>query len=377
MGYAQNSLTGSIYEMALGRADWDSILDLLAASFPGCLVLVSGDDTAARRNLVFAQRGLSPAAAATYVNTYAGLNPWLDGLASFPLHQVYHDNTIVPRETAAQSEFGQWLAGAGDFAAGTGVVVLRRGARQFSIEIRYPGADDTGLRERAATVLGEAAAHLKRAFEIESRERLSTRPGYLDAVVEELPFAMFLVGEDMRIEYANFHADSMRRQNHGDFAVSDGYLRAGDPQADMALRQMVQKTLGARRSPAMVLPIRGVGSSERYFAVARSTAQTGRHYQLHDAILDPGPLAMLAIHGSLDASALPLDLLWRAFSLTEAEALLAEALLNGATVADYAMERAVSKQTLRNQLMGVMRKTGTRRQSELLSLLTRLALTCA
>jgi DNA-binding CsgD family transcriptional regulator len=85
---------------------------------------------------------------------------------------------------------------------------------------------------------------------------------------------------------------------------------------------------------------------------------------------------MLAIHGNLDASALPLDLLWRAFSLTESEALLAEALLNGATVADYAMEREVSKQTLRNQLVGVMRKTGTRRQAELVSLLTRLALTC-
>lgn len=34
------------------------------------------------------------------------------------------------------------------------------------------------------------------------------------------------------------------------------------------------------------------------------------------------------------------------------------------------------KQTLRNQLVGVMRKTGTRRQSELVLLLTRLALTC-
>jgi DNA-binding CsgD family transcriptional regulator len=39
-------------------------------------------------------------------------------------------------------------------------------------------------------------------------------------------------------------------------------------------------------------------------------------------------------------------------------------------------ERNVAKQTLRNQLVGVMRKTGTRRQSELVSLLTRLSLTC-
>ena len=64
MGYAQNSLTSCIYDLALGRSTWDSILDILAASFPGCLVLVSGDDLVARTNIAFAQRGLQPAAAA-------------------------------------------------------------------------------------------------------------------------------------------------------------------------------------------------------------------------------------------------------------------------------------------------------------------------
>ena len=58
-----------------------------------------------------------------------------------------------------------------------------------------------------------------------------------------------------------------------------------------------------------------------------------------------------------------MDLLWRAFALTESEASLAEALLNGATLADYAQDREVSKQTLRNQLVGIMRKTGTKRRS--------------
>ena len=61
--------------------------------------------------------------------------------------------------------------------------------------------------------------------------------------------------------------------------------------------------------------------------------------------------------------------------LLKREAKLAEALLNGSTLAEFAKDREVSKQTLRNQLVGLMRKTGTRRQSELVSLLTRLSLT--
>jgi DNA-binding CsgD family transcriptional regulator len=125
-----------------------------------------------------------------------------------------------------------------------------------------------------------------------------------------------------------------------------------------------------------VLQLNRPDSDERYFAIARLATRNAQNYQLHDAILDPGPLVMLVVHGSQEMSSLPTDLLWRAFSLTESEARLAEALLNGATLADFAKEREVSKQTLRNQLVGVMRKTGTRRQSELVSLLTRLALTC-
>lgn len=376
MSYLQSGLVGSIYEMALGRAGWDGILDMLAAAFPGCLVLVSGDDVARRQNLVFSQRGLGPQAVSAYVSNYAAHNPWLDGQGAQPVGQVFHDDQLLPRETARQSEFyTHWLGRQGEFDAGTGVVVLRRGTRQLTIDIRYPAKHAADIREKAAAILGDAATHLARAFEISDRTQLSARPGYLDGVVEDLPFAVFLVGEDMRIDYANFHAETLRRQNAAPFVCGDGFLRAGETDTDAALRQLVQKALASRHAPATVLPVRGHGDT-RYFVVARSTARGAQPYRLQDAVLGSGPLVMLAIHGNLDAASLPLDLLWRAFSLTESEALLAEALLNGATVADYAMEREVSKQTLRNQLVGVMRKTGTRRQSELVSLLTRLALTC-
>ncbi|MDB5542711.1 MAG: LuxR family transcriptional regulator [Devosia sp.] len=376
MGYSQNSLISCIYDMALGRSTWDGILDLLSGSFPGCLVLVSGDDVARRANIVFAQRGLQPAAVAAYTATFAALNPWLEAIANHAPFQVYHDDQLVPRDVTGDSPFvTQWLSRQGNFAAASGVVVLREGARQLTIEIRYaPG--DTETRERADVALGEAAFHLGRAIEISGRSRFSAGRGYLDNVVEDLPFTVFFVDEAMRIHYSNFHAESLRRHNNGPFSTSDGILRASDEATDEMLRQLVQRTASSKRTPTSVLQISRPEGEERYFAIARLAARGNQHYQLHDAVLDPGPLVMLVVHGSLEVSSLPMDLLWRAFSLTESEARLAEALLNGATLADFAKEREVAKQTLRNQLVGVMRKTGTRRQSELVSLLTRLALTC-
>ena len=366
MGFALNSLTSCIYDMALGRSNWDTILDILAASFPGCIVTASADNVATGTNLAFASRGLAPAAVASYVSTYAALNP----------NQVFHDNHLLDRTEMAGGPFNQWVARLGDFAASSGVVLLRQGTRQLTLEVRYSTQRQTELRPIIAGVLSEAAQHFERAFEIASRTRFSGGRGYLEGVVADLPFSVFFVSEDMRIHYSNFHGEALRRQHGGPFSSADGILRAADEQADGQLRTLVERLTTSKRAPTSVQQIVLGGMDERYFAIARLALRSNQHYQLHDAVLDPGPLVMLIIHGSLETSSLPADLLWRAFSFTESEALLAEALLNGATLADFAREREVSKQTLRNQLVGVMRKTGTRRQSELVSLLTRLALTC-
>lgn len=377
MGFSQNSLTSCIYDMALGRSNWDSILDILAGSLPGCVITASADNTSTGTNLAFAERGVPPSAVASYIATYAGLNPLLAASADVATHQVFHDEQLVDRAAAARTRFHtEWVSRLGDFGASTGVVVLREGARQLTVEVRYPQHRQAELRPRITNVLSEAAHHFDRAFEITRRTRFANGHGYLDTVVADLPFTVFFVGDDMRIHYSNFQAESLRRQHSGPFNSADGILRASDERADAQLRQLVLKVISSKRAPTSVQQITLSGIEQRYFAIARLAVRNGQHYQLHDAILDPGPLVMLVVHGSLEMSSLPTDLLWRAFSLTDSEARLAEALLNGATLADFAKEREVSKQTLRNQLVGVMRKTGTRRQSELVSLLTRLALIC-
>ena len=376
MGYSQNSLTSYIYELALGRSSWENILDLLSAAFPGCVVLVSGHDLAKQASLVFSHRGLTPGAVQSYLSSYAPQNPWLEGQAQIAPFQVFHDDQILPRDEAEKTPFYKdWLAPQGDYSAGTGVVILREGARQMTIEIRYP-AKDVATRERAASVLGEAAYHFGRAFEILRRSRFPIGTGYLDNLVEDLPFAMFLVDADLHIHYSNHNADDLRQRQTGPFLGLDATLRAADATADTQLRDLVARLANSKRAPTSVTRLARKGDSEGYVVVARVAYRGPHHYQLHDAILDPGPLITLIVHGTLDAATLPLDLLWRAFGLTDAEAQLAEALVKGATLADFAQEREVSKQTLRNQLVGVMRKTQTRRQSELVSLLTRLAVTC-
>lgn len=368
--YPYNALISGIYDLARGRAGWDNFLDILAAAFPGCLILVSGDDLVNRRNVVFAHRGLSPSAAAAYAG-FAMHSPWREALANWPPGHLYQDEDLAERRLALASPFyTDWLGRQGTFDAATGFVVLRSGARQLSLELRYNSRDERAVRDRAGTILGDAAFHFRHAFE-------STGPtrDHLARVVDDLAFPVFLVGSDMRVVYGNHHAEALRRRPEGPFVGDRGVLRAIDQQVDSQLRELVARACASRRSTTSILPFGG--QRERFFAVARPVPASGdAPFQLHEALLDTGPLAMLVVHGTLDLAGLSSDLLWRTFGFTEAEAELAEALLGGDTVAEYAQQRLVSKQTLRNQLVGLMRKTGTHRQAELMALLTRLALTC-
>ena len=367
--YPYNALISCIYDLARGKAVWDNFLDTLATAFPGCLILVSGDDLATHRNVVFAHRGLTPSAAAAYVNSFASINPWREALGNWPPGHLYQDEDLLERSQAMASPYyTQWLGKQGTYDAATGFIVMRSGARQLTLELRYNSQDARMVRDRAGTILGDAAFHFNHAF-----ESAGSGKDYLARIVDDLSFPVFLVGSDMRVVYSNHHADTLRRDAAGPFMGDRGVLRAGDEAVDSQLRNLVARA-SSRRSTTSILAFGG--PQNRYFAVARPAIPAGEaSYQLHETLFDNGPITMLIIHGASGVASLPADLLWRAFGFTEAEAELAEALLAGDTVAEYAQARLVSKQTLRNQLVGLMRKTGTHRQAELVGLLTRLALT--
>ena len=374
----RSSLISSIYDMALGETSWESILDMLGAAFPDCVILVSGDDVSEQRNLSFSQRGLPAAATVAYLSSFAALNPWRRRQVDQPVNQVFHDDQLVPRKDTLETDFyRKWLGTYGKYDAGTGVVILRQGARQLVIEVRYPSEMQARIRGSIARTLGEIASHFERAFKIIKSSRYFSSRGYLDTVVEELPYSVFLVTEDMQISYANATAQNLRRDNLGIFSASDGYLRIGTDKGEKDLRELVERMASSKRALTTVLQIDGVKPGSRYFAIARRVNSGPQRFGLHDPVLEAGSLVMIVVHSDSDVFNLHSDLYWRTFSFTQSEAQLADALLAGATLAEYAKERQVSKQTLRNQLVGIMRKTGTRRQSELVSLLTRLSVSCA
>jgi len=86
-----------------------------------------------------------------------------------------------------------------------------------------------------------------------------------------------------------------------------------------------------------------------------------------------GCAAVLAMTPVGAPQAPPAELVQSLFDLTPAEARVARSLVTGKTLDDIAVEGAVSRNTVRTHLRGVMEKTGCNRQAEVVALLGGLA----
>jgi DNA-binding CsgD family transcriptional regulator len=286
-------------------------------------------------------------------------------LADAAAFDIVHADKLHARSSSRRT------ASEGDFAATTGTVIVRNGTRTLAIEIRYADAREGEAKARAAALLRHIAPHLARAIELARRER-GRDAAELEDVVDALPFGIFFIDGGLHIHYANRRADEVRRKGHGPFTAFDARLRAPDAEADALLRDAISRAEhGPRTGSALNL---SGPDGRRYYLTARLLRPRDRRLQLHDALYDAGPRLLIAVHEADQPIQVPTDFLWRSFALTDAEAKLADALVNGLTLAELAHDRGLSKQTLRNQLVGLMRKTGTKRQSQLVALLTRLSL---
>ena len=85
--------------------------------------------------------------------------------------------------------------------------------------------------------------------------------------------------------------------------------------------------------------------------------------------VQPEPAALVLVRPAEVSVTIPADAIQTVLGLSGAEARLASALAAGRTLAEYAKEAGLSRNTVRNQLGIVFAKTGTSRQTELVALI--------
>jgi DNA-binding CsgD family transcriptional regulator len=373
----ESRLIDLAYQAAVGLADWRAFVEELAKAFPESAAFIVGHDHRTNDTTGMLQYGFDPAFEASFISKYASLNPLIRPLSLLAAGTLVQAEDLIQREEFLRSEFYlDWLRPQGSFETSTGLVMMNEHRRQVLLSLRYGLEQEHEVRPAISSLLMRVAPHIQRAVQI---ERLiqdgQTSSRLFGTMLERLPYAAFLVDRTGHVNSFNRQAEQVTRAFDSLVLGADGSLRAttarGQSDLDLLLRDCFNHSNGP--SVIRLSRQRSVGS---YYVGASPIqmpfGQRSDHGEVARLATADNELALVFVVDG-QASAVPsAQLLASTFNLTQAEAGLAQALSTGETLARYAQRREVSKQTLRNQLVGLLKKTDTHRQAELAALMIRL-----
>ena len=275
---------------------------------------------------------------------------------------VLTDENKLPKEDLLRSEFYNDYMRRFDFHSVLMIRVAVEGMESVTLNLSRPrclepfGPDEIALARRIQP-------HLIRAFHLGQKvSRVLGRANDLAAWMDRAPDALFLLCADGRISHMNKAARALLA-TRGPLRDACGRLTASRPDEARRLERIVAAAVSPdddkRAGGAMALSLPG----------------RRRPLQLTSVPLREGAGSRAIVCVSdLETGAGPGEhVLRELFGLTPAEARVAVALFDGASLQEAAATFGVSRNTVHNQLAGVFEKTGAGRQSELVRLIARMA----
>jgi DNA-binding CsgD family transcriptional regulator len=359
------SLIGEIYDAAVEADKWASLAPRIAAAFDAesCAVQTR---TPAGVQLLTVTGNFTPTAARDYEQHYHRLDEWANGVLSRPSDVPTLGEEVISTDALMKSPFAEYLRRTERRHLVGGVVSVGATEQGLIGVHRVTRGFDAASKQR----MGFLFPHLRRALQVRSMVNVQGRQR--DAALQalgSLATAAFLVDADGLVLFANEAATALLREGDG-LSARNGRLAARTEAATATLLGLVASCArtaaghGGHPGAAMSLPRRTRRPLTALVSPMRPAALAG-------AVGDPGGLAIVFVRDPVQAGAAGLAALRALFRLTPAEARLASALADGASIERYAEAQGLSHYTVRALLKRVMRKTTTNRQGELIALILR------
>lgn len=315
--------------------------------------------------------GIDPSHAASYIDYYASINPWMAYWETVPAGRISLSERDCPSSSFRDSEFyADWLDKQDHLKAACGMRLDVDRTNTILIGWHYAldqahSADrftEDILRRIKDGLAGavRSAALLRHGLERSKR---------LGPLIERIDAPALLVDAERRIGEANSAAAiAMVR---GDLVTGLGdVLALRDPAAQRWLEETVARLLSGSHKSSDRATFAPGGQVVR-ISVTRAPEFGGSSLPL---LVRPRPQALVVIE-PLVGPALRLDAgsLKLAFGLSAAETRLCEILANGRSLAEAAEILRLSEGTVRQRAKIVFQKTGTHRQGQLIALVSRFA----
>jgi DNA-binding CsgD family transcriptional regulator len=360
-----SAVIGEIYDAAIDPALWRQALSAICAYVGGNSGVLFWHDAASEAAQVLYIFNDDPNYTRLYFEKYLPMNPVFPA-ATFMLEGTVHSTTdfISQAELEETRFYKEWIAPQG--IADSLAVNLEKGmVRSSLINIRMDAAlgfENDEARRRLAVLV----PHLQRAVTIGRLfDQGKAKEEALTDTLDHVEAAVFLVGADGAISFAN---DPGKKMLAGATLVrKDGdALHAVAADTDRILHDIF---VAAKRGDASV-GVRGVAvpladaSSDPWFAHVLPLTSGRRQQTGHDLTA----VAAVFIRKTAPNALPPLEAIATRYGLLPSEIRVLDAVAKVQGVKPLADLLGISQATVKTHLHNLFRKTGTRRQSELVKL---------
>jgi DNA-binding CsgD family transcriptional regulator len=353
-------LVAQIYDAAVGRQPWEMPLRTLNEGADGFLAQLMGYDRQGG-SIAFSHVAgrASPESHLEYLRHYHRLDPraplMLRNKGGGWLHCHEH---LSDEEVAADPFYQEFLIPSGGrYASGTKVFE----DEQFVVVLAVQRSLERGpLESETLRVLSRVRGHWVHAMAVAQHLRLlRLRSSGGEALLESFAHPMVLVERGRELRHAN--------------SAAQAELQSG------RYMQRRHGLLGCRRSvdelalgEALNLLFEGPADGRRYLRIAAGEGELPVGVCL--SRLEPGevmgafgprPQALLMFHDAARPARPDPFLISEVFELTPAELQVAMLVIEGLDAEAIAQRRGVAMGTVRTQLRGLLMKTGTTRQVDL------------
>ena len=362
-------LIRKIYDAAGDHERWPSFLQSFTEALNGRSAALFHHSIGDVRARVSHQFRIVPEWQRAYEQYYAARNEWLrngDPSLFAPGVVGVGEQAIESSELRKTEFYNDYLVPQGWLHTIGGTIRHDAAGMSLITVMGGPGASPFGAREIA--LFETLMPHLESATRIHDKlTGLDRRlKGAYDAL-DRLPKAVLLLERDGTLLFLNRAAETLLKARDGIAWTRDG-LTVSDPRASASLRKLIAgvletaNRLGMQPGGVTLVPR---PSQRRPYEILVAPLGSGSAFAPNS---QPGIVVFL---NDPEEQPLPaVEWVRMLFDLTVAEARMAVALAGGKTIEEAADEFGVSVNTARTQVKSILSKTGVRRQTELVRLLS-------
>ena len=362
---AFSELLATLYAAPLDEPQWQIFLTQLC-EITGSRIgfFLRNDSTLGNRTLASGGAPVPPQVEQTFKAARSYSDPFRQALLRNPRIGVVEGEDMVPHEEFVNTDLYRDLAVPGGMEYTT-CLVLSISARTLEIISLWRGPGRALLEDEHRELLTLLLPHLKNCLRIRHALGLAeNRARNAEAMLNASATASVLLDGDSRIVHMNEAAQQIAIANDG-FGVRVDRIVPTDPVRRAEFTALILACTAATLGHAGGALALARSSGKRPLQVLITPVRLIDKYRASARVLILATDPELTVH-------FPDAILRHTYGLTPAETDIANALLTGFSLDEIAQLRKVSIATVRSQMKGLMGKTDTQRQGDLIRLLSTL-----